>query len=426
MHLHIQILLTFKSHRRDIGLSLLAMWRHPNSLRRLVRTPDGRLVPRGPASRLPRTSIDDPIILDTDILEETMQKQHLRRTEKCANIDGGEDTNSGSCHLNHNIMLGDLLWVRISDCSWWPAQIMNTDISGNDKSNKNIEGKAMVRLYGSYHYLFVDPENCRSEFENVLKENNCSYKLILEKALEKETSLIEPDAIEKGEFSGSNGLEVASQHVRKLKTSHKAVPVSAGVVVRKSHDTIVQLTRATKKAINEASMLKEPKQDVNRRTREGSDSGIKVYIRRSPRVRTQQMDLEQTHNFSQKVYIRRSPRVRTQQMDLEQKVNSGFPNIKTPRKKGNISCGAVEPNSAGTSIGKSSALKKASEGASKDRTVMLGGCKQNKKTSEPCSVISLEKSQDHSARQMRVMRGLALAAPIGSPFHRNGFVSQVK
>ncbi|KAK1313384.1 hypothetical protein QJS10_CPA06g02129 [Acorus calamus] len=112
-------------------------------------------------------------------------------------------------------------------------------------------------------------------------------------------------------------------------------------------------------------------------------------------------------------------------MDLEQTVNSGSPNIKTPRKKGNISC-AVELNSAGTSIGKSSALKKASEGASKDRTVMLGGCKQNKKTSEPRSVISLEKSQDHSARQMRVMRGLALAAPIGSPFHRNGFVSQVK
>ncbi|KAK1263215.1 hypothetical protein QJS04_geneDACA011971 [Acorus gramineus] len=377
------------------------MWRHPHSLRRLVRTPDGRLVPRGPASRLPRTSIDDPIILDTDTIEETMQKQHLRRTEKCANIDGGEDTNSGSCHLNHNIMLGDLLWVKINDCSWWPAQIMNTDISGSDRSNKNIEGKAMVRLYGSYHYLVVDPENCRAEFENVLKENNCSYKLILEKALEKDISLIEPDAIEKGKFSGFNGLEVASQHVRKLKTSHKAVPVSAGVAVRKSHDTIVRLTRETKKAINEASVVKEPKQDVNRRTQEGNDSGIKVYIRRSPRVRTQQMDLEQT-------------------------VNSGSPNLKIPIKKGNISCGAVEPNSAGTSIGKSSALKKASEGASKDRTVMLGGCKQNKKTSEPRSVISLEKSQDHSARQMRVMRGLALAAPIGSPFHRNGFVSQVK
>ncbi|PIA46458.1 hypothetical protein AQUCO_01500180v1 [Aquilegia coerulea] len=82
-------------------------------------------------------------------------------------------------------VLGDLLWVRIRSHLWWPAQVVDEKCVSNDaKPKKRSASEILVRLYGSYRYMFVDPAKYRSEFDRILKQNNGNYREIFLKYLE--------------------------------------------------------------------------------------------------------------------------------------------------------------------------------------------------------------------------------------------------
>ncbi|KAM5575425.1 hypothetical protein ABKV19_014399 [Rosa sericea] len=92
-------------------------------------------------------------------------------------------------HIGREIKVADLIWVETNGGSWWPAQVVNENaVSGNNKPLKTSSGEVPVRLYGSYKFLYVDPQKCSSDFEIILEQNNGSYREIFLKALEQDAS----------------------------------------------------------------------------------------------------------------------------------------------------------------------------------------------------------------------------------------------
>ncbi|KAJ4701448.1 PWWP domain containing protein [Melia azedarach] len=87
--------------------------------------------------------------------------------------------------LEGEVVPGDCIWVKLCSKLWWPAQVVNENtVSESNKPCSRAAGTVLVRLYGSYEYLYADPIKFQSEFQIVLKENNGSHREIFEKSLE--------------------------------------------------------------------------------------------------------------------------------------------------------------------------------------------------------------------------------------------------
>lgn len=97
-----------------------------------------------------------------------------------------------------NVGLGDMIWVRLRGSSWWPAQVVDVEISKRLKPRKRSADEVLVRLYGSYQYKYVDPVTCRSEFEKILKKNDGNCRAIFESTLQKDLA-----RLRSGSASGS-------------------------------------------------------------------------------------------------------------------------------------------------------------------------------------------------------------------------------
>ncbi|XP_058088504.1 uncharacterized protein LOC131235330 isoform X5 [Magnolia sinica] len=135
-----------------------------------------------------------------------MEVKHLKNVGNHVGKDSEAATKGGDDKLRKEFTLGDIVWIKIYDSSWWPAQVVDENtIGGGEKIEKKMEGGVLTRLYGSYEYLYVDPMKYHSEFENVLKQNNCSVKEILNKALEQDLSQIKSGAKSKRKASTRKG-----------------------------------------------------------------------------------------------------------------------------------------------------------------------------------------------------------------------------
>ncbi|KAK2659899.1 hypothetical protein Ddye_006432 [Dipteronia dyeriana] len=122
-----------------------------------------------------------------------------RQTIRATQVAGGEsiDGDGGekkvkATQLEGNVALGDLIWVKLRGGSWWPAQVFDENtLSKTSKPGYRPAQAVLVRLYGSYECLYVDPIKCHSKFEmilcsKVLKQNNGCCREIFEKSLEQE------------------------------------------------------------------------------------------------------------------------------------------------------------------------------------------------------------------------------------------------
>ncbi|XP_068637486.1 uncharacterized protein [Aristolochia californica] len=116
----------------------------------------------------------------------------IEKRKRCTGVSTRDSKISTKCEANqmeHKPAEGNILWVRTTDCSWWPAQVVGYNCTNvNNKSKWRKEGEVLARLYGSSELLYVDPAKYSSDFENALKQNNCSFQEILRKSLEQEIS----------------------------------------------------------------------------------------------------------------------------------------------------------------------------------------------------------------------------------------------
>ncbi|XP_019053067.1 PREDICTED: uncharacterized protein LOC104595480 isoform X2 [Nelumbo nucifera] len=137
------------------------------------------------------------------------------------------------------LMLGDVVLVEMHHGFWWPAQVFDEKaVSGScKKTNNKLPGEVLVRLYGSYDYMYVDSVRCRSEFENILKQNNGSCREAFQKALEHVLSPVKSCKSEK-----QNHKETKGEHV-KVKPSKAEQPMQEAIrknqgAERTSHVTL--------------------------------------------------------------------------------------------------------------------------------------------------------------------------------------------
>ncbi|ESR47075.1 hypothetical protein KPL70_015794 [Citrus sinensis] len=110
---------------------------------------------------------------------------------------------------------GDVTWAKLRGNKWWPAVVVDENtVSECNKPSKRASGGFLVRLYGSYEYLYVDPIKFHLEFQKVLEQSNGSHREIFEKALEQDLSHMKSGCSKEGKYK-SDSASVQEQLKRK-------------------------------------------------------------------------------------------------------------------------------------------------------------------------------------------------------------------
>ncbi|XP_077212929.1 uncharacterized protein LOC143848038 isoform X2 [Tasmannia lanceolata] len=200
-----------------------------------------------------------------------MRGKRPRKNENHVDKEGRMTTKCGDNQLSQDFVLGDIVWVRIHNCSWWPAQVVDENtLSGSNKINKKIDGEVLARLYGSYEYLYVDPMKYRSEFENTLQENNDNVRELFQKALEQDISQIKSSAKLKRKASGPEEIArgEASRDKKPKQDRIKKTQEATGSL-RKPLDSIARGTRT-----KQCRLVAEKTRDQSREVKKSKPDGI--------------------------------------------------------------------------------------------------------------------------------------------------------
>nr|XP_043617854.1 uncharacterized protein LOC122589607 isoform X2 [Erigeron canadensis] len=98
----------------------------------------------------------------------------------------GKETENGQ--PNMEVIFGEMLWVKLDQGSWWPAQVVddNSISLAYKPSSKGSKSDVLVRLYGSYTYNYVDIHGSRAEFKDILMKKNFNYESIFKETLEQD------------------------------------------------------------------------------------------------------------------------------------------------------------------------------------------------------------------------------------------------
>ncbi|XP_060185549.1 uncharacterized protein LOC132615013 isoform X2 [Lycium barbarum] len=81
---------------------------------------------------------------------------------------------------------GNLIWVQLDGQSWLGQVVDEKAVGGNRKPPKQVAGEVLVRLYGSYTYLYVDPIKSQLEYEKIIEKYHGSHIKILGEALKQD------------------------------------------------------------------------------------------------------------------------------------------------------------------------------------------------------------------------------------------------
>ncbi|XP_008805838.2 hepatoma-derived growth factor-related protein 2-like [Phoenix dactylifera] len=145
-----------------------------------------------------------------------------------------EAITSGRNQLKHQFKPGDTAWIKIHYNSWWPAQIVDEKTVGH-KPKKKAKDEILVRQYGTYEYLYMDPWKNSSEFEKFLKQENCDAGGAFQKSLEEDLLCLKSAGKSKRKVSKSKenfmveALKVKKQKQDKIQRNREAIgPVSPG------------------------------------------------------------------------------------------------------------------------------------------------------------------------------------------------------
>ena len=101
------------------------------------------------------------------------------------------------------------------------------DAQATQSSNRQSQDEVLVRVYGSYYYLYVDPVKCCYELENILKYNDDSHREIFHKSLEQDLLSTKSSRSKgRGSKSKESTKEAESKTVKNAWLQEKLVPKS--------------------------------------------------------------------------------------------------------------------------------------------------------------------------------------------------------
>ncbi|XP_058088493.1 uncharacterized protein LOC131235330 isoform X4 [Magnolia sinica] len=286
-----------------------------------------------------------------------MEVKHLKNVGNHVGKDSEAATKGGDDKLRKEFTLGDIVWIKIYDSSWWPAQVVDENtIGGGEKIEKKMEGGVLTRLYGSYEYLYVDPMKYHSEFENVGANNSTLFL--------SRNNLVRKKLIVYSMMSG-NAYRIFLKSNLVLNQRGKLLHVKDGV---------------------KSNLLEAKARDESCKDKISVQDGVK----KKKKADGQDSDMHAGRKRKQ-----RDP--------------SAENGVSVASKAGRPGSDGVQRSTTEAAV--VDVLKTPKQGDRKDK----------KTISSPISATnSLKCSQDMSARRMRVMQSLGLIAPCGSPFQRVG------
>lgn len=170
-------------------------------------------------------------------------------------------------HLGKKVYFkpADIIWVKNRGGSWWPGQVVDENlISESSKQGNRSAGKVLVRLYGTYTYLYVDPTKCGSEFDTILKQNNGSHRKIFLKAVEQDIARLKAGQ-SKSQGSKSKDSSSAKHHDQdELKKNLKRSSTSSMETKKRKgekHDGVQKKLEKNDRSTLEAASKRTPKHD---------------------------------------------------------------------------------------------------------------------------------------------------------------------
>ncbi|KAM0876943.1 hypothetical protein ACQ4PT_035831 [Festuca glaucescens] len=289
-----------------------------------------------------------------------------------------------------NFRLGDITWVKHGASSWWPAQVID-EASASSKPKKKTIHDALVRLYGTCQYLYVDPWKSNMEFEMILKEKNKTAMEAFHDVLQKELthlSLPSDDDDEPVSTKGRDKIQKVTSVVRK-EGARQSGRTSAKKYSDASEDSTSQLhdTSASEDVAEVGDIT-----SVNRRQRkkvsavDGTNREIKAMVRD----------------------ILLGDVVARQHASVDDVIFG-------------VCDATIGMVAHGTTEGGRS-IKRPGSGLEADssndaKRLRKGNTKPNNSNSSPSrDVAAMEGCEQHSSRQIKIMQKLGLVAPPGSPF----------
>ncbi|KAG6648734.1 uncharacterized protein LOC122315059 [Carya illinoinensis] len=296
---------------------------------------------------------------------------------KCLNSGKGQFWQQSGAEkvVADQVTWGDLIWVRLNGGSWWPAQVIDENtISESIKPGNKSAGEVLVRLYGSYKYLYFDPVKSQSEFKRILEQNNGCYWKIFKEALEQDCPRSKSGR-SKRQGSKSKAkviIDASRDKFNQNEVKDQDIEASNHVIVS-TRRQLPTITPKMKLKIGNSEKAEKEKNDASKQ------DGIRMNLKanRSSSAEEEAESIAPNQDRLQ----RKLKRVRSSGEGKKSNQN-------VVQKKLKLDSPNLEPTSQ----------------RAKEETTLFG------------------KSPELSARRVKVMQGLGLIAPSGSPFYRSGHV----
>ncbi|KAM0905172.1 hypothetical protein ACQ4PT_017545 [Festuca glaucescens] len=320
-----------------------------------------------------------------------------------------------------NFRLGDITWVKHGASSWWPAQVID-EASASSKPKKKTIHDALVRLYGTCQYLYVDPWKSNMEFEMILKEENKTAMEAFHDVLQKElTHLSSPSddddepvstkaktSVRKASAEGRDKTQKQASVVRDKKGRKVAPSVTS--VVRK--EGARQSGRTSAKKYSDASEDSTSQLHDTSASEDAAEVGDITSVNRRQRKKVSAVD---GTNREIKAMVRDIllgdvvARQHASEMAYVDDVIFGVCDATV----GMVAHGTTE---GGRSIKRTGSGLEA-DSSNDAKRPRKGNTKPNNSNSSPSrDVAAMEGCEQHSSRQIKIMQKLGLVAPPGSPF----------
>ncbi|XP_052191519.1 uncharacterized protein LOC127800760 isoform X3 [Diospyros lotus] len=187
-----------------------------------------------------------------------MKSTHLSSNGSSA--DKGDGREAAVNQLSEEVVLGDLIWVRIHGSSWWPAQVADDNtVSQKIKPRDRSAGDVLVRLYGSYKYMYVDSRTYQLEFEKILQKHNGEQIEILKKTLGQDIVRSKSHRGKRKESQFEGKVRVGSPRGKKAKQNITKTVQSTGALGNHPDVKVVEtgMLRADRDARNSVYIASE-------------------------------------------------------------------------------------------------------------------------------------------------------------------------
>ncbi|XP_047072417.1 DNA (cytosine-5)-methyltransferase 3B-like [Lolium rigidum] len=311
-----------------------------------------------------------------------------------------------------NFRLGDITWVKHGTSSWWPAQVID-EASASNKPKKKTIHDALVRLYGTCQYLYVDPWKSKMEFEMILKEENKTAMEAFHHVLQKElTHLSSPsdDDDEPVSTKAKTSVRKASAEGRD-KTQKQASVDKKG---RKAVTSVVRKEGARQSGRTSAKKYSDASEDSTSQLHDTSASEDAAEVGDITSVnRRQRKKVSAVDGTDREI----KAMVRDMLLgDVVARQHASVDDVIFRVSDATVGMVAHGTTEGGRSIKRTGGGLEA-DSSNDAKRPRKGNTKPNNSNSSPSrDVAAMEGREQHSSRQIKIMQKLGLVAPPGSPF----------